>query len=75
MGSLHLMVGRSGEAYAQQRFEAMGYKVTIPPPRSKRGDLVVTNIETGQILKVEVKTSMEGVGRKWKVWGASGRSA
>lgn len=67
MGSLHLMVGRDGETYARQRFEAMGYKVTIPPPRSKRGDLVVTNIETGQILKVEVKTSMEGVGRKWKV--------
>ena len=66
MNGLNLLVGAGGEAHAHVMLEKAGYVVTYPTER-KQGDLKVTDKATGQILKVEVKTSREGRDGKWQV--------
>lgn len=62
----HVKVGRGGEAYAQQQFEQAGYRVDSPPEK-KQGDLRVIDKATGEIFKVEVKTSRRGKSGHWQV--------
>lgn len=57
----NLLVGAGGEAYAQAKFEACGYEVKPTLPNSKQGDFRIKNPVTGEVMRVEIKTSRKGV--------------
>lgn len=53
-------VGLVGEQMAARMFEDAGYGVVPCRSRSRRGDLLVIDRTTGEIFRVEVKTSRLG---------------
>ena len=63
--AMNLMVGGFGEAYAHRQFVQAGYEVACPTEK-KQGDLRIKNPNTGEVLRIEVKTSQKGV-RGWCV--------
>ena len=64
-GLTPLALGAEGERFARQQFEAMGY-VVRPPLEKKTGDLAVIDKSTGEVIKVEVKTSRNGSDGRWQ---------
>lgn len=63
---MNVLVGAGGEAHAYRQLQEAGYVVTYPTER-KQGDLKVIDKTTGEIFKVEVKTSREGRDGKWQI--------
>ncbi len=61
----HTSLGFYGEHYAAWRLFKSGYKVDFLFAGTKSGDLLATDLTTGEITKVEVKTSLrnEATGR------------
>lgn len=59
------LLGHEGERFAKQQFEAAGYVVSIPTEK-RNGDLRIKDPKTGQVMKVEVKTSRNGVDGRWQ---------
>lgn len=64
-GLTPLALGAEGEQFARQQFEAMGYVVSIPTEK-KAGDLRVMNPDTGEVLRVEIKTGRDGRDGRWQ---------
>lgn len=58
-------VGHLGELAAVLLLERAGYKVHIPETRTT-GDLHAINPNTGELIRVEVKTARRGKDRKWR---------
>lgn len=56
--------GFAGEYFARHTLQRAGYVVTIPTEK-KRGDLRVTDIFTGEVWKVEVKTARRRPDGRW----------
>lgn len=59
-------IGLMGELIAKRLFESACYSVVTPQPKQHRGDLVVTDTFTGEMLKIEVKTARRGKDGKWR---------
>lgn len=59
-------IGLMGEMIAKRLFESACYSVITPQAGQHRGDLVVTDISTGEMLKIEVKTARRGKDGKWR---------
>jgi len=57
--------GAAGETLAQDLLCRAGYEVRKYPPKSKRGDLQVIEINTGEVWAVEVKTAKRRSDGKW----------
>lgn len=58
-------VGALGERWAALELERAGYRVSFTH-RDGRGDLLVTNPETGEIKRVEIKTARAGQDGRWQ---------
>ena len=61
------LTGAAGEHYVAFRLSAMGYAVGFTAPGTKGADLLVTNLETGESITVQVKTMWDAFvpSRKW----------
>lgn len=50
------LVGVAGEYYIAFRLSAMGYHVGFTAPGARAADLLVSNLETGKSITIQVKT-------------------
>lgn len=57
-------LGWMGEVTVSQQLQAAGYHVQ--PGRAGEGDLRAIDTRTGQILRIEVKTALQSIDRKWR---------
>ena len=57
--------GKVGEKLVSLMLESQGYRVTVPD-RKCQGDLIATDLTTGEALRVEVKTGLAGSNREFK---------
>lgn len=57
-------LGTIGEMYARQLIEQNGY--IVKESTSHNGDLLVIEPDTGETLKIEVKTAKRGKDKKWR---------
>ncbi|MBZ0284053.1 MAG: hypothetical protein K8L97_25155 [Anaerolineae bacterium] len=57
-------LGWMGEKTVQNALECAGYRVQLGRPHE--GDLHVIHPNTGQLWRVEVKTALRSVDRKWR---------
>lgn len=57
-------LGMIGELYARQLIEQGGY--IVKESTSHNGDLLVIEPDTGETLKIEVKTAKRGKDKKWR---------
>jgi hypothetical protein len=57
--------GKVGEKLVQLMLESQGYRVSVPD-RKCQGDLTVTDLTTGEALRVEVMTGLAGSNREFK---------
>ncbi len=58
-------VGLYGEQIAAQLLEEAGYQVSFTQAAERRGDLHVIDPDTGEIIRVEVKTARRNGNGRW----------
>ncbi len=59
-------IGALGERLAAGLLEKAGYLVSFTRYGEKRGDLVAIDQTTGEVIRIEVKTSRRGKDRRWR---------
>lgn len=62
----HRAVGTLGEHYAAALLASAGYVVGNTQPGQKRGDLLAVDPDTGECIRVEVKTARRAKNGQWQ---------
>lgn len=58
-------IGRIGEELVYEKLTAKGEAVAFTHPKQRQGDLIVFR-ESGEVVRIEVKTARRGKDRKWR---------
>lgn len=62
----HREIGAVGERWLAEALERQGYRVAYTGAGEKRGDLVVVDVVSGEVRKIEVKTARRAKDGKWR---------